>query len=379
MKTLKTIFAFVLIMFAGNSMAQSIAVGPINTYKVYAHSSTASKLVRMELVKLDKYNVLDQFDMYEVEDPAAFDSCYAKNCLIAYGEQLNVDLVASGSIDKIGSKIIITLKLIDVKSKQVTKTVSEQFDDQESELQRMIGITVQRLHGLEPDPELYKSLSYKNEMITSTNVGQVNNSGPRMGFAMAHGSLNEFLTRSEDQGGMNMQPMFSNIGYQFEVQYVGTENFSALFEFIPTLTGLEQGKFIPSVAVMNGFRFGKAGWEFAFGPSFGLARTSTGFFDHDGIYDPTRYGKYWTRDELGNAGFDNSASALEENGYFYKKTLDKRGDYKFSTKWIMAVGRTFKSGALNVPVNVFYSSIKKGGMVGLSVGFNITRKKKNIN
>ena len=125
----------------------------------------------------------------------------------------------------------------------------------------------------------------------------------------------------------------------------------------------------------SGFRFGKAGWEFAFGPSFGLARTSTGFFDHEGIYDPTRYGKYWTRDELGNAGFDNSASALEENGYFYKKTLDKRGDYKFSTKWIMAVGRTFKSGALNVPVNVFYSSIKKGGMVGLSVGFNITRKK----
>jgi len=45
----------------------------------------------------------------------------------------------------------------------------------------------------------------------------------------------------------------------------------------------------------------------------------------------------------------------------------------------MAVGRTFQSGALNIPVNIYYSSQKGGGMAGISLGFNVTRKKTNIN
>ena len=223
----------------------------------------------------------------------------------------------------------------------------------------MVKITVEKLHGIASDPELVKSLSFKNEMITSNNVGRVNNSGPRMGIAAAHGSLAEFLTRPDAQGGLEMAPVFSNLGYQFEAQYVGTENFSALFEFIPSLTGLEQGKFIPSFAVLNGFRFGQAGWEFAFGPSFGLVKKSNGFFDHHGIYS-NEYGKYWTSSELGNAGFDNSSTALKENNYYYSSTADKRGDLKLSTKWVMAFGRTFQSGALNVPVNEIKGSEKNG-------------------
>ena len=121
MKTIRLIIAIMILSIGQNVSAQSIAVGPINTYKVYAHPSTAAKMVRMELIKLDKYSVLDQFDMYEVENLDDFDSCYAKQCLIQYGEALEVDQIISGSIDKIGAKIIITLKLIDIKSKEVRK------------------------------------------------------------------------------------------------------------------------------------------------------------------------------------------------------------------------------------------------------------------
>tara|TARA_Y100000385_G_scaffold288456_1_gene355117 strand:+ start:6107 stop:6259 length:153 start_codon:yes stop_codon:yes gene_type:complete len=49
------------------------------------------------------------------------------------------------------------------------------------------------------------------------------------------------------------------IGYQIEGQYVGTENFSALVEGIFNISGLEQGKLIPTITIFNGFRFGKAG------------------------------------------------------------------------------------------------------------------------
>ena len=377
MKTLKLLIATFLIFIGTTINAQSVLVGPINTYKVSAHPTTASKLVRMELVKLNKFNVMDEFDMYEVKDPTMYDSCYSKQCLVEYGKELKADIVISGSIDKIGAKIIITLKMIDVKTGEVTKTVSDQFDDQEPELQRMIGIVVQKLNGIEPDADLYKSLQFKNEMITSTNVGRVNNSGPRMGFAITHGTIAEFLTRNENTGGLDMYPMMSQFGYQFEVQYVGTEKFSALFEFIPNINGLEQGKFLPSVAFLNGFRFGQAGWEFAFGPAFGLKRTSFGFFDKEGIYGDANL--YWRQGDLEPAGFDGSPKSIEENGYFVEEHLDNRGDWKLSTRWVIAFGRTFRSGALNIPVNIFYSSAKGGGMAGMSVGFNITRSKKSIN
>jgi Skp family chaperone for outer membrane proteins len=381
MKTLKTLFTLAILLFSGQLIAQSAAVGSIQTFKVYAHSSTAEKLVSMELVKLNKYNVLDHFDTQEVPDVDQYDSCFAKQCLIEYGKALETDYIFSGSIEKLAGKIIITLKMIDVQNESVKKTVSEEFADNEKELQRMIRVTLQKMHGIQPEAELYEQLKFQNEVITSKNTGRINNSGPRMGLAYAHGSIDEFLTRSESRGGLEMAPVFSNIGYQFETQYVGTEKFSAIFEFIPSLNGLEQGKFLPSFAVMNGFRFGKQGWEFAFGPNFGLTKRSEGFFDHHGHYATSNddYGKYWSKRDLQNAGHGYTAAAVKENGYLFSSTADLRGDLKVSTRWVMAFGRSFRSGALNIPVNVFYSSVKKGGMIGMSVGFNITRSKKALN
>ena len=201
-----------------------------------------------------------------------------------------------------------------------------------------------------------------------------------MGIAMTYGNISKFMTRPESQGGMEMQPLMSNLGYQFEVQYVGTENFSALFEFIPMLNGLEQGKFLPSMSFLNGFRFGEAGWEFAFGPSFGIQKVSTGFFDDHGKLS-NDYGRYWSTTDLRNAGYTATDEYLQtlSSDYYLDKHLDKRGDLKLATRWVLAFGRTFKSGALNIPVNMYYTSLKGGGMLGLSVGFNITRSKQRIN
>jgi hypothetical protein len=52
---------------------------------------------------------------------------------------------------------------------------------------------------------------------------------------------------------------------------------------------------------------------------------------------------------------------------------------EFNTNWVMAVGRTFRSGALNIPVNLYYSGNKYGQVIGTSVGFNISKQKKAIN
>jgi hypothetical protein len=264
------------------------------------------------------------------------------------------------------------------------KTSFKEFDNQEAELQRMIEIVLREMNGLTNAKETVDQLSFKNEVITSNNVGKINNSGPRIGYAYLEGSLNEFATRSTDQGGLDIAPALSMIGYQFEKQYVGTESFSALFETILSITGLEQSKFIPSIAFMNGFRFGKSGWEFAFGPSFGVKRTSYGFFDTNNTYlQGENY--YFSNDRYAAYDYNlyqpTTGSTYVKNNSIYKSTenLDDDGDLKLSTKFVIGIGRTFRTGGLNIPVNIFYSSVKKGSMIGLSVGFNIIQKKENIN
>ena len=183
------------------------------------------------------------------------------------------------------------------------------------------------------------------------------------------------------------------IGYQIEGQYVGTDKFSALVEGIFNIAGLEQGKFIPTINIMNGFRFGSAGWEIGFGPGLGLKKVSNGFFDTDGKFG--EIDTYFNTQDWYD--FANNTNAID-NPEFYKadgtmKTLteinskynldskfaDTRGTLVISTQFVMAFGRTFKAGALNIPVNVFYSARKKGGMVGFSVGFNVVKSKKAIN
>jgi len=404
MKKTLTILALTLTStFNVNSQSKSsIAINEPAVQDLYITPKMASKLINIELTKLNIYNVYDEYDMAEAikSKPEISQGCYGLNCLTLLGEQLKVNYVLSGSLDKLGNKIAISLKIIDVNTKSIYKTTFREFDNQEAELQRMIEIVLREMNGLENAKETVEQLSFKNEVITSNNVGKINNSGPRIGYAYLNGSLNEFATRNTEQGGLDIAPAVSMIGYQFEKQYVGTENFSALFETIINITGLEQSKFMPTIAFMNGFRFGKAGWEFAFGPSFGLKRVSDGFFDKDNTYGKGA-NAYWSdeqysaydREKYNGANPYNQVSESTEyynyqnayNGdmtksvYPSSSNLDNNGRVALSTRFVVGIGRTFKTGGLNIPVNIFYSSVKKGSMIGLSVGFNIIKKKEAIN
>lgn len=384
--TLKTTILFA-ILFIGKALnAQTIAVADFNTTGVHASPKIVAKLTRLELIKTNKFVVMDEMDMYETVSDSMLENCYGKKCLTALGEELGVPNIISGSVDGIGDKIVITVKLIDVHSKTIKASHFMEFDNQEVELQRMLGITIGEMLDIPQDEEIKKRLAYNNEVIITNNVGKLNNSGPRMGISFIHESdMFEFFQRDEMQGGLGIYPAMTNLGYQFEKQYIGTENFSALAEFIVNVGGMEQGQFIPSMSLLNGFRFGNAGWEFAFGPSFGLRRTSLGSFDENG--------RYYTSTEQRNAHYQawvNDPNNYDEEGYIinqyegldnsnFSETLDKRGDLKLNTNWVMAFGRTFKAGALNIPFNFYYSYNRYGGIIGASVGFNVTNKKLSIN
>jgi hypothetical protein len=380
------------------SFAQKSTIGVSNptVNGLYATPEIASKIIQLELTKIDQFTVYDQFDINEVyeKDSTLKDNCHSRNCLVRMGKQLNANLMVTGSYDLLGEKIAISLKFIDVKSETVKYSGIGEFNNQESELQRMTEIVIQDILGLQKDAELVKRLTFNNDPITANKVGQINNSGPRIGVALMTGNIAEFATRSTRQGGLGVEPVVSMIGYQFEAQYIGTENFSALGEFIFNVSGLEQGLFIPSLSIMNGFRFGNAGWEFAFGPGFGLKRVGQGFIDVDGRYGDKN--EYFGQEDWYSFATDQYADANEypeyhSNGYFRVPSIeevdseytmedhaDTRGRVAFSTSFLMAFGRTFRAGSLNIPVNVFYSARKGGGYAGINVGFNVTKSKKSV-
>ena len=387
MKT-KWMIACLMFLFTSiTSKAESIAVTNFSTNGISSKPEMVAKMARLEMVKMEKYSVLDEFDMAEVlEKNPQFYTCYGKSCLVELGKKFNVDYILSGSIDGFENKMVITIKLIDVNNGELKSTRTMEFDDQESELQRMLGIILYEMHGLTPDVHTKAQLEFKNDVITSNNVGRVNNSGPRVGFGyVGFGDLNEYFTRSESQGGLEILPVMSNIGYQFEGQYIGTENFSALAEFILNIGGMEQGQFIPSLTLLNGFRFVRAGWEFAFGPGIGLRTTTKGIFSDGNYYrqsewETLKYDEWRTNpDNVNQITGEVYVNYVAPDPSVYTRNLDKRGSVELSANWVMAFGRTFRSGALNIPVNIYSSSNKYGLVLGASVGFNVNKRTKLIN
>ena len=127
-------------------------------------------------------------------------------------------------------------------------------------------------------------------------------------------------------------------GYQFEKQYLNTGDIQVLFEFIPMINGLDQGLFQPSFTVLHGIRSNKTGLEFAFGPTMRISR-------------------------------------LESK----TRMLDSRGIPLWNSDFVLAVGRSFRSGKMNIPVNVFFVPNRNGHRFGLSFGFNLSNRNQKTN
>ena len=389
----KSLLLLLIIVFSMGSFAQgnsSIAVANPNVDGLYATPDMCAKMIRLELSKLNKYSVYDVFDMQEIYDQdESYKTCLSKTCLVDCGGKLGVDYMITGSYDLLGNKIAISLKMIDVKNNKVYKSGLKEFTNQEKELQRMTEVLLKEMLDIPAGKELVEQLRFDNDIITKSNVGKVSNSGPRVGLGIMTGSFYEYAMRSEQQGGLDIFPAVSMIGYQLEAQYVGTNNFSALAEFILNVSGLEQGQFLPTLSILNGFRFGDAGWEFAFGPGFTLSRTLRGSFDSNNNWESeSEWNNYWSSefdyDETSSISYNQQVTAHGNDPINVAKLagmedwMHNDGAVRVSTMFLMAFGRTFKAGALNIPVNIFYSSRKGGGIAGVNVGFNVTKSKTTI-
>jgi hypothetical protein len=140
---------------------------------------------------------------------------------------------------------------------------------------------------------------------------EVNMSGPRFGLTMLGSGSIEALKRHN----IVVAPLISQFGWQFEKRlYSNGDGITALTEWVPLISGLEQGVALPSLNWLVGVRTSQ-GAEFGIGPNI----------------TPLGVGL------------------------------------------VIAGGVTIRSGALNVPLNFAVASSKSGARVSIMTGFNLRR------
>lgn len=337
----------------------SISVLNIDTKGLGLDPVQMGNMVRIELEKLDTFQVMDRYDVsYVVEkNKLNISNCYGKICLVEIGNTINSDKMFTGSIELIGENIIATFRLIDVKSATIEKTQVNEFLNLPKELQSMVQICINQMFGKFNEQPLLDYVTKKNNFESSVNnhdKSTVNLSGPRSGFTYVMGEAGERLQASRNEGGYNSYPVMFQFGYQFEVQYLNEGNYQALFEFLPAISGFNQNVFLPSVTIMNGFRNNKHGWEIAFGPTFGLINKANGYYDADQNW---HLESDWNDDTV-------------ENPYKIESRIDSRGYFELQAGFIVAAGKTIKSGKLNIPINIYVVPNKDGIRMGASFGFN---------
>ncbi len=367
MKTLNTTFklALIFVLFISTKFATaqqtkrtSITVLNIDTKGMQLDPTQMGNLARIELEKLDTFDVTDRYDViYLVEkNKLNIANCYGKACLLEVGNTIQSDYMFTGSVELYGQTIITTFRLINVKTAAIERTNVTEYLNLPLEVQNMISLSIRKLFNQSIDNELMNRLTKKfdyENAINNPDKARLNLQGPRFGYTFIFGRQATRLGDKKNTGGYEAYPAMFQFGYQFEKQYLNEGNYQALFEFIPMVTGVDQQMFIPSLTILNGFRNNKSGWEIAIGPSIGIATFKDLAFIN---------GKYYTEDEL-------KANNIKD--YELKKTLDSRGTGEFTSALVIAFGKTLKSGKMNIPLN-FWASIptQDGFRVGVSVGYN---------
>jgi hypothetical protein len=141
---------------------------------------------------------------------------------------------------------------------------------------------------------------------------EVDLSGPRFGFTMLSDGN---MARLKELEIPIQRPLISQFGWQFEKRlYTNDDGTTALSEWVPLISGLDQGLVLPSLNWLAGVRTG-SGAEFGIGPNISPAGVGL----------------------------------------------------------VVAAGVTVRSGALNVPLNFALVSSRSGPRLTIMTGFNIRK------
>ena len=369
MKTIKklilgTVILFNSTVYAQNEIKETCTVLDIQVKgEGLINSEQAGNLTRHLMNKLNVYTISYDQDINYVlseetekspESKLSY-ACYSIQCLEKIGKLLKTDKMLSGYVERTRENVIISFREFDVKTGKITRSKSREYKNIPEQLKNMILITLQDMYLFDKDKQLddyLTKLESRESPVNNPNVKRLNLSGVRMGVVHVFGENGSRLSESESVGGFDASSTLFQFGYQFERQYLNQGRVQGLFEFIPTITGLEQGLFLPSLTILHGLRDNKSGIEFAFGPTFGFTKVSEGYYE----------GGDWKRSNEWTDSIPNP------NDMFTR--MDSRGNVKLTAGFLFGAGFSIKSGDLNIPVNAFVVMQKKSFRAGISFGFN---------
>ncbi len=193
-------------------------------------------------------------------------------------------------------------------------------------------------------------------MIISVNAQIQRLSGPRVGLTfIAPGSSADFLHKgsafvdndNENKLGETGPATITQYGWQWESRFAdGSGDIIGIVEWIALVGGMEQGQFLPSMSSIIGVRTSN-GFEVGVGPNLSLM------------------------------GFESYKSGEYDNPLFPTPVV--------GLGMIFAIGKNFKSGDLNLPVNLVFmpgksytqtiggveNEYSSGARISIMVGFNL--------
>lgn len=277
-------------------------------------------------------------------------------CLRQMLQKNGINWSLNAEIKQIAGRIYVITKMINKDASVTNRTAKMDFLNIPEEAEFMLKLTLQKLLGIAQDKN--ELLSLTDETLSSAgrlpNYQQsLNLSGPRLGYTVFAGPSASIMKASKANGGFDMRPGFINIGYQFEQQYLHGGSYQGLIEIVPQISGLDQGLFLPSLTVLNGLRNARTGLEFAFGPTFTIAKKE-GKYEENGI---------WYRPQ----------DRQNVNNLPLEDKLDSRGNAVLQANLAFAIGKSFQAGTMNVPVNFFFVPNKDDYRYGVSIGYNFRR------
>ena len=361
-------FAFFVLLNITNVLSQNtlktkVALIEIDTKSIMqtagatTTANSITELTRLELGKLNIYSLMDPYDLEYIakRDNLKYDNCFSTFCIDEIAKKLECEKVFTGSISMVADRIVVNFKVYDVKTKAYDKQIVKEFLKLPLSIPAMIRITLNEMYSIPNNADEVNTLTKSfifDDQRNNPYTNRLRADGPRMGLTFFTGSTATILSAPKKEGGYAAMPLMFQFGYQFEKQYLNQGNFQALFEIVPMLTGLDQGLFIPSITILNGMRNNKNGWEFAFGPSLSITKFSSGFYDNQNNWHLAK---------------DSSSMSSKP---FIENRMDSRGTLAFHPSFVFALGKTFKSGKLNIPVNAYFVPSSNGYRFGISFGFN---------
>src|SRR6185436_1395568 len=122
----------------------SIAVMFIESHGMKFDSAIIAGLAGIEIEKTGKYHVMDRYDVADGLRKAGIQisDCRNRECLAAAGKSLHADKILTGSVEPYPNQIFISLRIIDVATREIEQSIVKEFLVLPDEIGQMLAVTI---------------------------------------------------------------------------------------------------------------------------------------------------------------------------------------------------------------------------------------------